>query len=242
MTNKLIQHTSTVALIIALAVLALIAIFPANTQTTEAQIQRTTCWDRFVSAYGSYPTTSRINNNAGYEGFEVFNGNNKIMHWFSKKDTLHYYYVGVVEECDKNGAQRVIWVWSNNAWVQGTATTFTPHAQKSVSMPNQVQAETPRLVVETNNIQGVYHINARIENLNKDNKKDHRLLIDGETIRNTFYRNSIIRDNEDKFITIQHQALTKGHIEIDENNAEVRVGRVWQTIKRELIRIPKKLT
>ena len=91
--------------------------------------QQLQCWDRYEANYASYPTTSTINTTAGYKGIVLSNGDNKILHWFSNKDTLHYYYQNAVEECDKNGKQRVVWVWQNGQWVNGSVSSFTPYAK-----------------------------------------------------------------------------------------------------------------
>ena len=106
-----------------------------NTGTT-TQTQNTLCWDKWLGGYGSYPTTSNINNNAGYEGIELYNGSNKIMHWFSKKDTLHYYYTNGVQECDKNGGHRLNWVLVNGVWTRATTfVDFVPYTKQGSTSP-----------------------------------------------------------------------------------------------------------
>ena len=99
--------TKTTTFLTTLAVLAITAFAVIGTTSTSAQAQNTQCWHKWLISYGSYTTTNRINNNAGYQGIEVYNGTNKIMHWFSNKDTLHYYYQNGVQECDKNGGWRI---------------------------------------------------------------------------------------------------------------------------------------
>ena len=121
-----------------IAVLVITALAVIGTTSTSAQAQNTqaTCWDRWIGHYSSYSTTSNINNNAGYEGIELHNGDNKIMHWFSKKDTLHYFYTNGVEECDKNGGYRLSWVQVNNVWTKTTTSiNFTPYTKQTSTPP-----------------------------------------------------------------------------------------------------------
>ena len=127
MTKTLTTSISIIAVLIITAFAGL-----TTTTTAEAQTTQTSCWDRWLSHYSSYSTTSNINNNAGYQGIELYNGDNKIMHWFSKKDTLHYFYTNGVEECDKNGAHRLNWVQVNNVWTKTTtAINFTPYTKQT---------------------------------------------------------------------------------------------------------------
>ena len=63
-----------------------------------------------------------------YQGIEVYNGTNKIMHWFSNRDTVHYLYANGVQECDKNGGLRTNWVKNAGSWTkQKTPVHFTPY-------------------------------------------------------------------------------------------------------------------
>ena len=58
------------------------------------------------------------------------------MHWFSKKDTLHYFYTNGVEECDKNGAHRLNWVLVNGVWTRATTSVdFVPYTKQEGTSP-----------------------------------------------------------------------------------------------------------
>ena len=101
-----------------------------NTSTSEAQSSNA-CWNRYIANYASYSTTSRINTDAGYEGIMLSNGSNTLLHWFAKKDTLHYYYQNGVEECDKNGNWRTTWVLSNGQWTESGFRTLVRYGQQT---------------------------------------------------------------------------------------------------------------
>ena len=75
------------------------------------------------------------------------------MHWFSKKDTLHYFYTNGVEECDKNGGHRLNWVNNAGTWTkQTTPIDFVPYTkQAGTTSTNTGTRPTTNTQTQSNN-------------------------------------------------------------------------------------------
>ena len=254
MINKIKKTTASG---IMFAVVGVGVLLPLN-----AQAQTATCWDRYIASYADYPTTSKINNNAGYEGLQVMNGSNTIMHWFAKKDTMHYYYKNGVEECDKNGAHKITWVFENGAWKHGTTSTFIPYARQAtgasiiptrepVREPTQEQSSVrPSVNILQRQYDHAYEVrislSERSDNyrviLRRGNAIQH--IVDSDNEKSIMFKRV---QNADYDVSIELQKGNKGsvkrHIQIDDNDQEVEVRTViparWKTIHTErVITIP----